>query len=171
MNDIDQLKGTPFDERTGKKKLPGSLNTLTILTFIGCGLGILSTLYNQMNAKKNLDLMEKMQGSEEYDKLPDFAKKFYSPEAIEIARLSYENRIPLLIITVVSLALCLYGAIQMRGLKKQGYYLWLIGEILPLVSSVVFVGIGIFSNFVGIIILAITALFIFLYTLQLKYLS
>ena len=170
MSDIDQFKGSPFEETTSKK-LPGSLNVLTILTFIGSGLGFLGTVYNSINAKKGLDMMEKMQGSDDLEKLPDFAKQFYSPEAIEMARLSYENRVPLLILTLVGIALCVFGAIQMRKLKKQGYYLWLLGEILPFIGSIIFVGTAGMTGFAGIFIISITVLFIILYTLQLKYLK
>ncbi len=169
MSDIDQFKGTPFDERnTGI--IPGSLKTLTVLTFIGCGIGLLGTLYNIISGKKNLDTMEKMQGSEQLEKMPDFLKKMYTPEAVELTRIGYENRIPLTIISLVAIALCLYGAIQMRALKKQGYSLWLIGELLPIIGTVIFIGTAAFSNFSGIILLSIVALFVLLYSLQLKYL-
>lgn len=171
MSDIDQLSGTPFQAVPDTRKLPGYINVLTILTFIGCGIGLLGSLYQTMNAKKGLDALEKMQGSDDLEKMPDFAKKFYSPEAVEMARISYQNRVPLLILGLVGIALCLYGAIQMRGLKKQGYYLYLIGEILPVIGSVVFIGAAFLTNFSGIIILIITALFVLLYTSQLKYLK
>ncbi len=100
----------------------------------------------------------------------DFLKKMYTPEAIELTRVGYENRIPITIISLVAIALCLYGAIQMRTLKKQGYFLWLIGEILPLIGTVIFIGTAAFSNFSGILLIFIIALFVLLYSLQLKYL-
>jgi hypothetical protein len=127
--------------------------------------------YNQLTGKEALEKLEKMQGSDDLEKMPEFAKKMFSPEAVQLVRVSYENRIPLLILGLVGLALCVYGAMQMRALKKQGYYMWLIGEILPLIGSIIFVGIGLLSNFTGMISLAITALFILLYSLQLKYLK
>ncbi len=171
MTDIDQLKGTPFEDRSTKKTLPGSLNILTILTFIGSGIALIMTIFQQFTAKSSLEAMEKMQGSDELEKMPEFAKKMYSDESIALLRVSYENRVPILIITIVGILLCVYGAIQMRGLKKQGFYLWLIGELLPLIGTVIFVGTGILAGFVGYISLGITALFIFLYARQLKYLS
>lgn len=96
-------------------------------------------------------------------------KGMVGPEALEMARKVYENRIPILVITLVSLALCVYGALQMRQLKKQGYYLYLIGEILPYVGSLIFLGMASFTG-VGLYAMAIPVLFIILYTTQLKYL-
>jgi hypothetical protein len=170
MSDIDQFKGTPFDERnTGI--IPGSLKTLTVLTFIGCGILLLLTLINSVNAKKGIDAMEKMQGSDQLEKMPEFFKKFYSPEAMELARISYENRIPLTIIGMVGLGLCIFGAIQMRSLQKQGYFLWLIGNILPIIGNVIFVGTAALTGFGSYLFIGIFILFLILYSTQLKYLK
>ncbi|MEP6726883.1 MAG: hypothetical protein ABJC98_13780, partial [Bacteroidota bacterium] len=114
------------------KSLPSGLNVLTILTFVGSAIGLLGTLYNFTNAKKGLDQMEAAINSPEYENMPALAKKFMSPEALEVARKSYENRIPLTLIGLIGIALCVYGAVQMRKRKMQGYYLWLTGELLPL---------------------------------------
>ena len=60
---------------------------------------------------------------------------------------------------------------QMRKLKQQGYYLWLIGEILPVIGSVLFLGAAAFAGgFMVYIIYGILVLFIILYTMQRKYL-
>ena len=170
MNDMEQVKNTPF-ESPGRKVLPGSLNTLTILTFIGSGIGLLSSIYGFVSAKKSYETMEEVQGSDAFEKMPNFMKNMMGPDALEAARRAYENRFPILILSLVGLALCVYGAMQMRHLKKQGYYLWLIGEILPLITIVVFMGIGALTGIGGIIGLVIVLLFIVLYSTQLKYLK
>lgn len=169
MNDTDQLQGTPFDEVSGRKRLPGSLNTLTILTFIGSGIGILGTIYQQATGKATIEKLEKLQASDDYEKLPDFAKKINSPEALELMKTAYENRVPLLIITLVGIALCIYGAIEMRKLKKQGYYLYVIGELLPIIGTVIFIGTRGFGGF-AILGVIIPVIFIILYATQLKHL-
>ena len=151
-------------------KLPSGLNTLTILTLIGCGIGFIFTVYNFFSAKTSLDKMEATINSPEFDKMPDFAKKMMSPEAMDVMRKSYENRIPLTLIGLVGLALCLVGAMQMRKLKAQGYLLYVIGEVLPLIGSLIFVGVAAFSGMGGIFMIGFTLLFIILYTTQRKYL-
>ena len=153
------------------KPLPSGLNVLTILTFIGSAIGLLGTLYNFTNAKKGLDQMEAAINSPEYENMPALAKKFMSPEALEVARKSYENRIPLTLVGLVGIALCVYGAVQMRKRRMQGYYLWLTGELLPLLVSVILIGMGALSGITGGIIILFTVVFVLLYTLQRKHLT
>lgn len=153
-----------------KPKIPSGINVLTILTFIGSGIGILGSIWNFINAKKGLDQMETMINSPEYDSMPALAKKFMTPEALELARKGYENRIPITVIGLISIALCIVGALQMRKLKSQGYLLYVIGELLPVLSSVIFLGIASLTGIGGIITIVIVLLFIILYTLQRKYL-
>ncbi len=155
---------------TEKTKLPGSINVLTILTFIGCGLGLISSVYNFFNAKSGLDKMEAAINSPEYENMPALAKKFLSPEALEMARKSYENRVPINLIALIGIVLCIYGAMQMRKLKAQGYTVYVIGELLPLVSFVVFLGAASLTGFAGIMTICFLLLFVILYTTQRKYL-
>ncbi len=168
MSDLNQAGS--FSLPSEKPKLPGSLNTLTILTFVGCGVGFLFTVYNFFNAKSGLDKMEAAINSPDFDKMPEFAKKMMSPEALEIARKSYESRIPLTLIGLVGLALCLVGAMQMRKLKAQGYLLYVVGEVLPVIASIIFIGMASITGFGGMIMVGFVLLFVILYTTQRKYL-
>jgi hypothetical protein len=151
-------------------KLPSGLNVLTILTFIGSAIGLLGTLWNFINAKKGLEQMEAAINSPEYENMPALAKKFMNPEALELVRKSYENRVPITVIGLIGIALCIVGAIQMRKRKAQGYMLYVIGELLPVVSSVIFLGVASLAGFTGILTIAISVLFVLLYTAQRKYL-
>ncbi len=153
-----------------KPKLPSGINVLTILTFIGCALGLFGSIYNFTSAKSNLDKMEAAINSPNYDSMPALAKKFMNPEALEVARKTYENRVPMTIIGLVCLGLCFYGALQMRQLKKQGYMVYLIGEILPLVTYGIFIGMASLTGFNGFLMIGFTLLFVILYTAQRKYL-
>ncbi len=153
-----------------KKTVPSGLNVLTILTFIGCAIGLLGAGWNFMNAKSGLDKMEAAINSPDYENMPALAKKFMTPEALEVARKSYENRVPINLISIIGIALCFFGALQMRQLKMQGYYLYLAGEIIPLIGTVIFIGMGALTGFGGLIAVGITLLFILLYTAQRKYL-
>ncbi|MBZ5859194.1 hypothetical protein [Flavihumibacter profundi] len=157
----------PFEKE--EHKLPSLLNVLTILTFIGCGLELIFGTLNIINGRKNLDKLEELQSSGQLDQMPSFLKKFAGPEALENARLAYENRIPLFVIMLAGMVLCLFGAIQMRKLQKNGYYLWLIGELLPTVGSIILVGIGFAGNAGWMLLFPL--LFIILYSTQVKYLK
>lgn len=169
MTDINQATETNWDPRE-KKKIPGTLNVLTILTFIGSGLGLISSVWSFANAKNSYDKLLEMQGSGDMEKMPGFMKSFVGPEALEMTRKAYENKLPILIVTLVALGLCVYGAIEMRKLRKQGFYVYLMGQILAIVGAVIFMGIAVFTGF-GAFGLIFPALFIILYATQLKYLK
>jgi len=88
----------------------------------------------------------------------------------ELMTKAYENRIPIVVLSVVAVALCFYGALQMRQLKKQGFLLYTIGELLPFLTQLLFIGAFAFSGMTMYFFIAITVLFILLYTMQRKHL-
>jgi hypothetical protein len=150
-----------------KSKLPTGLNVLTILTFVGCAWELYSDVKNFLGGKKALEELEKAQ-----DKLaeaPAWAKKFAGPEVQEMMQQALNNKTPLLIIGLIAVGLCFYGALQMRKLKKEGYFLWLLGELLPFIGSAIFI--PAFYNTIFIYFSFIPVIFIILYTMQRKYLT
>lgn len=148
------------------KKRPEMVNVLTILTFVGSGIAIISAIYNFFNAEHAYQKL--LDSRESFERMPDTFKKLVGPDPIEMARRSMENRIPLTLLSLVAAVLCIVGAIQMRKLLKQGFYVYLIGEILPYISYAIFIGsFGlpiIFSMIFGLV-------FIILYATQLKHLK
>jgi len=154
-----------FDEE-GKPKLPAGLNVLTILTFIGCVWELYSNTKNLLGGKKALEEFEKNQ-----DKLaeaPAWVKKLAGPEMQEMMVQGYENRVPIFIIALAGTVLCFYGALQMRKLKKDGYFLWLAGEVLPYIGTVIFL--PVFFKTILVYFVIIPIIFIILYTMQRKHL-
>ncbi len=146
-------------------KSTGTLKVLTTLTYIGCGLAYISTLYsyiNDSNYEKDMARMTDMA-----DNASGVAGKVLQ-ESIVMAQRAHENKTILLLSGLLFTTLCLIGAMQMRKLKKSGYPLYLIGEIAPLA---VFIGLVGFS-LVGSIALALSSIvalvFIILYTVQRK---
>jgi hypothetical protein len=148
-----------------KPTLSTGLNVLTILTFVGSGLGILSAFWTYFSAEKSYQSILKAQ--ENLAEAPAFVKNMMGPDMLETARKSMENKMPIMLLTLVGSALCIYGALEMRKLKKQGFILWLAGEILPLIGSIIFLGFGVFKGF-GIIAPLFPAVFIILYAVQRK---
>lgn len=148
------------------KKLPTGLNILTILTFIWCAVELYSNVSNFIKGRKAIEELEKAQ-LQMPENTPSWAKKMVGPETMEFATKSFENRIPLLIVGLIAVGLCIYGALEMRKQKIQGYYMWLVGEILPWVSLVLFTGTIFFKTFYVWMFL-FPLLFIILYTLQRK---
>ena len=165
MNETNSASNVLNFAEGEKPTLPSGLNVLTILTFVGSGLAFLSSIWSFTNADKGYKDIVAAQ-----DKLADapaWAKGMMGPGMVEIARKSMENKLPILLLGLVATALCVYGAIEMRKLKKQGFILWLAGEILPIVSGVLFIGTGMFTGFT-LIMMLFPAIFIILYVVQRK---
>jgi hypothetical protein len=168
MSDVNQTQD--YLQQTGQKpKLPGSLNVLTILTFIGCGIGLLFTALMPKLMSWSLSMMDKasQQGNLTEKQLIEMEKGKIAMEKV------IANQWPVLITGLIGIALCLYGAIQMRKLKKEGFYMYVVGEILPVVAGVVLLGFSVQFNGVMsyIFSLGIPLLFIILYATNLKHLK
>ncbi len=152
-----------------KQKLPSSLNILTILTIIGSIIGFIGGIWGYISAKKNYEETKKVMESGKLDEMPGFMRGMMTPEALEMQHKMMENKLPILLLTLVANALCLWGAMEMRKQKKQGYTFWLIGELLPVVTTVLFIGMAAFSGF-GLLMWLIPVIFIILYTVNRKHL-
>ena len=152
-----------------EKKLPDMLNVLTILTFVGCGLGIVFSLYGFATAPANYQKMVQMQ--DKMDEMPGFVKNMMGKDPVGTSLKLLDNRTPLLLLSLVGCGLCLYGALQMRKLKKGGFPIYILGDIVPLIGSVIFIGTSTLGGFSGMFGIAIVIIFILLYASQLKYMS
>jgi len=160
-----------FLEAFDEKKQASTLKTLTVLTFIGSGLGLIGAVYTFFTAKTSYEAVDKLMNGGDLDKVPSFLRGMYTPEFLEMARKSYENRIPICLLSIIAMALCIFGAIQMRKLKADGYWLWLIGELLPLFATLFFLGTAAFNGIFAWIGVLIPLIFVALYTAQRKHLS
>lgn len=73
----DKIDNLDFE----KEKLPSGLNILTILSFIGCGIGFLGSFWGIYSAKSNFDKKEEVLKQMNDPNMPSFAKKMMgSPE-------------------------------------------------------------------------------------------
>jgi hypothetical protein len=105
------------------------------------------------------------------DKLPDWAKNLQGPDPVGTARRLLDNKVPIFLLGLVATALCLYGALQMRKLKKSGFGIYTIGEVLPLLSGYLFIGESTLTGMRGVFSILFVALFVILYATQLKYMK
>ena len=153
-------------EQHRPKPLPRMLNVLTILTFIGCGIGFLGSVWGYFS--NNAEQLEKLE--EQREQMSDqtgFAKKFFD-DSFNWAQVSYDHKTLLLSVNVICIVLCLIGALQMRKLKKTGFFVYTIGELAP-----VFIVGGLLSSVtnVNFLFTAVFAfLFVILYATQIKHL-
>ena len=163
-NTNDSLTVNEFE----KKPLPSGLNVLTILTFIGCALGLIFSIATPWILKFSLKMMEK--ASETSTEL--------TPKQVtdmEVAKRSIEltqnNMVPSIIIGLIGIALCFVGALMMRKLKKDGFWLYVGGQLLPLIGSFILLGTAQFTGAMSYIMFAIPLIFIVLYYMQMKHLT
>ncbi len=158
----DQLT---FNDQT-KPALPSTLNVLTILTFVWSGISILLSLSSPLLLKFSRTMMEKATSSgQEFTtkQLEDMEK---GRQAVDLAQ---ANLIPSMIAGVIAAVLCIVGAIMMRKLKKDGLWIYLAGEILPLIVAFLLMGTKQFTGIWSVLIaVAFPVLFIILYLTQQK---
>ncbi len=159
-----------YDDNRNQAKLPTGLNVLTVLSFIGCGIQLLSSLWTFFSSKSSFENKDKLMEQINSNAMPAWAKSMMGDPAHleEMITKSYENRVPIVLLSLVAVALCFMGVMQMRKLKKQGFVLYIIGELLPFVSLFLFIGAFTFSGFSFFIGVGISLLFIFLYFMQKK---
>lgn len=157
-------------EQHRPKQLPGMLNVLTILTIIGCAISYISSIYSHLTNNDPDAQIQKL--NEAREKMGDsgFGAKMIE-SSIDMVQKSYENRYLLLISGLVFTTLCLIGALQMRKLKKTGYYFYLVGELAPIVLMAGLFGSSFFGAFALIFAALISVIFVILYSTQLKHLS
>jgi hypothetical protein len=167
---INQAKDFLNVEDQDFKKLPQTLNVLTILTYIGCALGAIGSIWNYFTSAAAYKAYETLSADPAVSSKDNPAAAIMAG-ATDIVKKSYENRLPILILSLIGIALCFYGALQMRSLKKQGFLIYTVGEILPIISFAIFIGFGgLFGGFTAILTSFVAVIFIILYATQRKHL-
>jgi hypothetical protein len=168
MTDLNTPANKPEFSEDGKAKLPSGINILTILTFIGCGIGLLFVLLTPVLNKFFLGMMEKAKssGAELTTKqLTDIEK------GQAVIELTQANMLPLMVIGLLGITLCLIGALWMRKLKKDGFWIYVGGELLPVIGSFIILGTAQFTGVTSILMgIGLPLLFVILYAMQRKYL-
>ncbi len=158
-----------LSEMTEPEKQYGGLKTLTLLTFIGSGIALLYILFTPALLNWSSKMLDQTQSSGTELSPSQLQKIADGRRAIELAQ---ANLIPLMVVGIVATIACILGAIWMRKLRKDGYYLYLAGEILPVIAGFVLMGMKQFNGVVSMVIgLAVPIVFIILYSVNFKYLK
>jgi len=163
-NDADNLNADSFEQA----KLPQGLNVLTILTFIWCGILTLLTFCAPMINDFFLEYLNKQLTSGKDLTAKEIAKIEKSKEAIELAQ---QHMVPLLAVGLIGVALCFVGALWMRKLKKDGFWLYVAGELAPVIALGFIMGFEYYQSVGNLVGALIPVLFVILYSFQRKYLT
>ncbi len=158
------------DMNNGAPKRPTFLTVLCILSFIGIGLGLIGGIMSFATAGIAEGMTEAMmeEGMADYE---DMMSEMGQEEGGLLGGLfdqgmaAMEHARTLAIVQILGNLLCLFGVLRMWKLKKQGFYLYTAGELIPPIVGVILVG-GLMAT--GLII---PILFVVLYGLNLKHMS
>lgn len=150
------------------KTLPSTLNVLTWLTLIWNGLAFIFAFWGFAKAQANYD--RTVDAQSKLDQAPEWARRLAGPHPVETARAMLDNRLPMLVIGLLAAALCFVGALQMRKLKKVGFSIYVLGDIVALATGI-FIGFDALVGLSGLIGICITVLFLILYATQLKFMK
>ncbi len=167
---------TNLDQPVAKR--PTFLTVLCILTFIGSGWGLISNTMGYFSANSSAAAMSMIKESAN----AEMQKAATSSEAggkiaaemvgSMMSALNPENLKKMALAGLAAAVLCLVGAFLMWGLKKTGFYAYiagtLVGIITPFVlfggSNIMAMGMSAMIGFVGLI-------FVILYGLNLKHMK
>ena len=157
---------------TGAPKRPTFLTVLCILSFIGIGLGLISGLMSFATAGMMDDMAEMTEQTmeegmaeleQEWEDAGIEGSGGFLEGLMNQGMAAMEHARTLAIIQILANLLCLFGVLKMWKLKKQGFYLYTVGELVPPIAGIILVG-GIMAT--GLII---PLLFVILYGVNLKH--
>ena len=155
---------------TPAPQIPGFLKVLCILSFIGCGLGIIFSIVGFLAAQTAGAMMGMAEGMAEGMAGTDMSAVPGMEDAMTAANMAMKYAYVLLGVGIVGSILCLVGAIQMWKLKKSGFYIYVVGEMVPPILTVVLMGMNAMGA-MGVFGLIIPIAFTVMYALNLKHLS
>lgn len=155
---------------------PTFLTVLCILTFVGSGWGLISGGIQYATADKQAQevAVAKNKAAADIEKSgkgkDDAGSKFAGKMVDSISHISADGLRKAGLLSMLAAAICLGGAFMMWKLKKTGYYLYILGVLIGIITPFLVFGSGNFiaiisSSFVGFI----GIVFIILYGVNVKH--
>ncbi len=158
----------PFEEK--KIRRPDFLTVLCILTFIGSGWTVLSSIFSIFTAGtfNHNAQMERYMNTMEDQGSNSFISGLMN-SSMEVLHATQEHAKTIALIQLLLALISLLGAIFMFWLKRSGFYFYTTAQVLMLFVLPAFVGFS-FVTAAGMLLGGVfTALFITLYAINLKY--
>lgn len=142
---------------------PQFITVLCILTFIGVAFGVIGSIVGWFSTQKMVDMVNNMP-DQDFSSMPGMEDMGSKMELM----VKWKN--VNLIVGIVGSLLCLVGALQMWKLKRTGYFIYVVGEIVPIIITGILMGSVFFKGY-QIIGLILPIVFVVLYSINLKYLK
>jgi hypothetical protein len=148
------------------KKRSTFLSVLCVLTWIGSALAIILAIYGLGSIEKSYEMTAEIQ--ELFNNLSSEPPQV--SDSLNSIGKAYENRFAVMGISLVSAILCIIGAMLMWKLKKTGFFIYLLGEIAPIVTAFT-IGGGLLGASNAVFFAVTAIIFIILYSINLKHLN
>jgi hypothetical protein len=145
------MEETNFNEEIKEQKRPLLLTVLCILTFISTGISILGSLMIPMLSGVMTEMLN----------MPQFASEA-NTDALRAIQAGWSYYLIVLLLTSISLT----GSLMMWNLKKNGFHLYTIANILLFYLPIIWFGFP--FNLLGAFF---PAAFITLYAMHMKYMK
>ena len=148
-------------KETSIKNLPLRLKALFILSFIGIGIAILSNIIKIMSASGTSILKGY------FNDIPGSKEAISQIEGLEMHQINYFGYV------IISALICLVGVITMMKLKRKGFFIYMVGQLTPIIAAFILLGSYKLIGGTGFMIyeICIDTLFVILYTFNLKHLK
>jgi membrane-associated HD superfamily phosphohydrolase len=163
-----------FDLEQDEKR-PSSMTTLSVLSIISIGLSLPGQIFGlakgPMSGEEMKDFKVLMAEAISTSKTNGWNWLAEMLDKLQLLQTDINNNFyTAAFVTIVSLSIGLLGVIMMRGRKKIGFHVYIIYCILSTVSIYMYVSPGNIPNSFVISNILFSALFIFLYSRNLKWL-
>ncbi len=158
-----------------EKTRPTFLTVLCILTFIGSGFSLLSSLMSMLTTKVAsssgmmsmwMNVMNQSM-NQSMEEIPEPVVKMVE-STMDIASKAVEYGVAIGLTNIILYAASILGAVMMYNLKKQGFYLYSAAQVLLLFVTSVFLGFNVFVLLGMTFGILFTAAFIIMYGVNVK---
>jgi hypothetical protein len=170
MEDTSE-KFMTFDEPVIHDKMPTFLKVLCILTFVGCGIGLIGLIYTLAAGTDAQATIDKLQNQPNNSMLTDMITGMEAKIGEMNRWMTYQHYV-----TAANILLCLGGALLMWKRRKTGFYLYAAGQIVTIVFSVLYYNVvkdipflGVTTLITFILTFLVYAAFIVMYGANLKH--
>jgi hypothetical protein len=145
------------------------LNIICILTFIGCAFSIASGIYSYQTGEKKLIEIQQQKEMLESKEAPAFSIEMLD-EAEGLIQKSIANKTLFLWLNIVCSIICAIGAFLMFRLKKIGFFIYAVPEIIApsIVLLILGMGTGAMGMFMSFGTFVFPIIFISMYASQLN---
>jgi hypothetical protein len=143
---------------------PKFLTRLCILSFIGNISYFLWTIWGYYSITKSEDFIKNITTSKK--------ETHGIVSEMELSLLNaYEHAVPNLIIGLFCACICFYGVLLIWKLKRKGFYIYAIGELIPPIAAFFIGGDSLIGKTGSALLLLLAVIWIVMYAINFKHLN